>query len=283
MKFGRNYRLTVEIAEGEAIVIEPPLTVEFNIIRSTSASINLGDFKVYNLSESRRREIFQDRFDFLNAKHVIFEAGYSKLTKIFEGYIFLAESARNKSDIITHIQARDGFNNIRNSQVNETYPAGITVKELIQNLIGGFDDLEEGVISEYDETLARPVAVDGNRFEIINKYSDGKVYVDLNKVNVVKNADAIEGVVPRFDSNTGLLETPARQGAFLSVKTLFEPNVKMSQLIEIDSSILKRYNGQYKVIGVHHQGVVSGAIGGECTSTFQLLLGDQLFGFYNRI
>lgn len=283
MKFGRNYRLTVELEDGEAVVIEPPITVEFNVMRATNASINTGTFQIYNLSETRREGIFQDRFNTLNRKKIIFEAGYDKLVTIFQGDIYQADSSRNGSNIVTSIQARDGFGDIRNSQVSETFPAGISIKEILQNLIGGFENVTQGTISEFSETLPRPVAVDGNRFALINKYSGGLAYVDLNKVNVIKNEDAVEGVLPFFNAETGLLETPTREGASLTIKTLFEPSVVMSQLIGFESNIFKKYNGQYKVIGVQHQGTISEAVGGDCSSSFQLLLEGQLFSLYNVI
>ena len=283
MKFGRNYRLTVQIDDETSVVIQPPMTVQFNIVRSTNASINTGSFQIYNLSESRRQDIFQDRFDTSNQKKVTFEAGYGKLTTVFKGYIFQADSSRVGSDIITTIQARDGFNDIRNDQISATYPAGLTVKQVVENLTGGFSAITKGTISEFDDTFPRPVAVDGNVFELINKYTGDKAYVDLNELNAVKNEDVINAAVVSFDSKTGLLETPKREGAFLSIKTLFQPDVQMSQLVDVNSSILKQYKGQYKVIGVQHQGVISEAVGGQCSSSFNLLLGGQLYGAYNQL
>jgi len=41
---------------------------------------------------------------------------------------------------------------------------------------------------------------------------------------------------------------------------------------------LKIYNGQYKVIGMVHSGIISEAVGGSCTSRFNLLLGSRYFG-----
>ena len=63
MKFGRNYRLTIEVEDGEAVVIEPPITVQFNVVRNTMASLNHMQLSIYNLSEETQSKIFKDRFN----------------------------------------------------------------------------------------------------------------------------------------------------------------------------------------------------------------------------
>ena len=66
-KFGRKYKLTVEIdTDGEkpqAIEITNPLTLQYDIERNTSSSLNQGTLNLYNLSEKNRNIIFQNRFD----------------------------------------------------------------------------------------------------------------------------------------------------------------------------------------------------------------------------
>lgn len=52
----------------------------------------------------------------------------------------------------------------------------------------------------------------------------------------------------------------------------------MSQVLELNSSVQKVYNGQYKVIGIKHQGIISEAVGGQLITTLNMLLGSDYFG-----
>ena len=277
MKFGRRYRITIELDDGQSLIIEPPLTIKFNIQRSSMATTNMMVLEIFNLSELNRSDIFQDRFNFINQKKIIVEAGYASLSTVFIGSIFQASSARVGTDIVTNIVARDGFGDTRNTFTSATFPAGFSFQDLFKQLIGDFPNLVEGKIGNIEGTFKRPVTVNGNTFEIINTYSEGRTFVDLDEINVIKGEEVIEGNIPAFNTETGLLETPRREGSYMTVTTLFEPAIIMSQLIEFNSAILPEFNGQYKVIGVHHQGTISEAVSETCKSTFNLLLGEQLY------
>lgn len=282
-KFGRIYRLTIEKDNGDAVVIEPPLTLQFNVQRNSMASINSATFQIFNLSDDIRNEIFQDRFTFLKYKKVILEAGYDDLSVVFVGSIFEASSARQGTDIITTIYARDGGFDTVTAKTFRTVQKGVTIKDLVKGLIADFPNVTEGSVGDVEGSLIRPAALDGNTFYLLRTYTGEQVFIDLEKVNVLKNSEVLTGQVPLLSPQTGLLETPKREDAYLTITTLFEPRVIMSQFVELKSEVLPQYNGQYKVIGVNHQGIISGAVGGQCQSTFGLLIEGQLFGGFSVI
>jgi hypothetical protein len=58
---------------------------------------------------------------------------------------------------------------------------------------------------------------------------------------------------------------------FIELDMLFEPRIKPSQLLELDSLTEKRFNGYYKVVGITHKGTISGATSGSCTTTLQMI------------
>lgn len=279
-KFGRNYRLTIEMnSGGEAIVIEPPFTLEFSVSRNVMASLNQGVFRVYNISPGSRNDIFQDRFNFAAYRRITLEGGYEKnLSTLFVGSIFEANSYRQRSDLITYINARDGGFDIPTTQSFRTVQQGTSVLDMVKGLIGDFPNLKQGNIGAVPGTLLRPAVIDGNTFEILQKYTNNLAYVDLEQVHVLNNDEAIVGEVPLIDPSTGLLDTPRRDDAYLTIRTLFEPRIVMGQVVELRSTTLPQYNGQYKVIGVQHQGIISEAVNGPLSSTFNLLLGSAIFG-----
>lgn len=283
MKFQRNYRLTVQADDGELITIESPLTLNFSIERSTMSSINSAQMTVLNLSKKVRSRIFQDRFGNVQYKRVVLQAGYGKqLSTVFIGNIFQANSFRNGNDIVTFIDARDGGFDTTGSITSRTVEGG-TVKETVSSLIAEFDNVTEGKIGTIEGEFKKPVVLDGNTFELIKKYTKGRAFIDLEELNVLGDNEVIEGDVPLLTSANGLLSTPRREDAYLTVETIFEPRIVMGQLLGIKSDIASEFDGQYKVIGVKHQGVISGAVGGECKSTFELLVGSQLFGEFTTV
>lgn len=284
MKFGRKYRLTVQAEEGgKDIIIEPPFTMKFNVQRNSFATINSATIQVLNLSLETRNKIFKDRFDNLTYRQCTLEAGYDELATIFKGNIYVANSERQGVDVITTITARDGFHDVLNTNTFKTYAAGTTVGDVVQDLIGQFPNLTEGKIGVIDGDFKRGVAINGSTFDALNTYTNNQVFIDNEQVFALANNEVLEGDILVLNSATGLLQTPRRDDAFLQVTSLFEPRVTIGQYIEIQSDIMPIYDGQYKVIGVQHQGTISEAIGGDCSSTFNLLIEGQLYGKFANV
>jgi hypothetical protein len=284
MKFGRKYRLTIQASEGgEDIIIESPFTMKFNVQRSSFASINSASIQVNNLSLETRNLIFKDRFNYDVYRQVTLEAGYDELATIFRGNLYVANSERSGADIITNIVARDGMHDILNTNTYKTYAAGTTVKDVVEDLIGAFPNLTKGEIGVIDGDFKRGVVVNGNTFDALGTYTNNQVFVDNELVYALNGDEVVQADLLVLNAETGLLSTPRRDDAFVQIDTLFEPRITIGQLIEIQSGIEPVYDGQYKVIGVQHQGVISEAIGGNCTSTFNLLLEGQLYGTFKPV
>lgn len=284
IKFQRNYRLTLELNDGgAAIIITPPLTAQFTINRSVNAALNTMDLAIFNLGEQTRQRIFHDSFDFTNYKRVIFEAGYgNQLSTLFIGNIFEASSARQGSNIITSINSRSGFYDVRNTRTYATIAAGATLKQVLLALVGDFPNINKNpVVGDIGpDAFPRAVPLMGNTYDILQEYaSPMQPYIDNERLYLLQNNEIIAGTLPLIDASTGLLETPRRSGNFLSVTTLFEPRVQMGQGIQVVSAVEPIYNGAYKVLGIEHQGIISEAVNGECRSTFSLLVGNRIFSY----
>jgi hypothetical protein len=149
-------------------------------------------------------------------------------------------------------------------------------------LAGQFPTIEIGAIGDYPEVLQRGVTLNGNTYKLLRDYAGEDVFIDNNKIFVMKNSEAVEGGVPAINVDSGLLETPRRGDGFLTVTTLFEPRITINQIVDLESKILPVYNGQYKVTGVQHQGIISEAVGGDLRSTFDLFVGSNRFEIINE-
>lgn len=295
MKFGRTYRLNVQVGDSqplavvggtavptrtgplssnpEAVNIEFPLTLYLDVSRNTLASANKGYFKIINLKEETRRKIFHDRYNTLTYRQIVLTAGYEsepKLPIIFQGNILSAYSYRQKQDWVTEIEALDGGFGIINGQVSTTLPSGYNIRSVIESAIRTMPNVAMGAVGDVEpnEQNARGVTMMGNSWDVINAtVPDAVAFVDNEKANVIGKNEYIASDDEPFliSSDTGLLETPRRFDARLDVKMMFEPRLRMGQLVQLLSQE-KYYNGLYSVIGVQHRGVISGAVGGELTT-----------------
>lgn len=285
-KLNRIYRLTIQTnLLSQAVEIKNPITIDFNVERSIYAGVNSMDIDIYNLAPKTRNLLFQDTYDPKAYKKIVLEAGYESmgLSVIFIGNIFNAYSYRRGVNIITHIHAMDGGLDTSETTTSTTLNSGSPLSEIINNLMGSFSHLKNGTQNIDNYTFKRPVVLDGNTFKLLKKYTNNNVFVDLEEVNIMKPTDVITGFVPLINDQSGLLGTPQRRNTSLSIDMMFEPRIVIGQIIEVQSSIAPQFDGQYKVIGLNHRGMISDSQAGNCTTNLELFVGAQLFGKFNVI
>lgn len=299
-KFGRNYRLTIYPLSGApAIIITMPFTISFSIVRDTGSYVNQMEIDVYNLSEEHRNQIYQDRYvlgaptdsngqpilnaqgDAVGSHNLILEAGYSNLYRVFYGRMFEASSARQGTNIITCIKGFDSNVDVASTQTFQTLQSGQTLGDVLKFLIAQFPGLQLGAIGDFPEMRNRPTVLNGNTWDLLKQYSNANVYIDNGKVYVLHDNEVLD-TISVIDDSTGLLETPRRDQGALYVTTLFEPSVQVGQQIKFQSSIQKNFNGTYKVIGIAHRGMISGAVCGRLYTVFRLLAPNQ-FGSFKTV
>lgn len=305
MKFGRTYRMNVQVSDSQplaqvqgiavpvqgngplssnpgAVNIAYPMTLMMDIQRNTLASANKGYFKVFNLKEDTRRQIFHDRYNTLTYRQLVLTAGYEtdpKLPIIFQGNILSAYSYRQKQDWVTEIEAYDGGFGIINGQISAAIPVGYNIRDVIANAIRTMPNVALGTVGDVapSDQNSRGLTVMGNSWDVINNLApDANVFIDGEKANVIGKNEYIPSNDEPFliSSATGLLETPRRYEARLDVKILFEPRLRIGQLVQIESSE-RYYNGVYSVIGIQHRGVISGAVNGELTTVASVWKGTS--------
>lgn len=276
-KFGRQYRITIDPKDGDGeIIIELPFSCQFWVQRNLMSSMNHMSLDIYNLGADIRNRIFQDKYT-KAYRTIKFEVGYDTLTTIFDGELWESNSARNGANIITRIEALTGDFDVSNTVTNKTIEAGISTGEVFKYLISDFPNIKAGHIGSFDEVLQRPVALSGNTWELIKKYSDNQCCIDENEVHVLNGYEALDDAVLVMDASTGLIESPRRGEGNITLTTLLEPRVRVNSLVELNSTIMPTYNGQYKVIGINHQGMISPTVNGTARSIFNLYTGSRQF------
>ena len=280
MKLGRNYKLTVGLAnkplDNSAVIITPPLTMTFDVKRNVSSAVNEGTFTITNLHEHTRKLIYQDWQNLQAFRFLILEAGYGDhLSTIFVGQIRTAFSSRRGTEWITEITAWDCGHSMANGFTNTTVPSGSTMPQLFTQLFNDMPYTDSPTISGgLTGSYKRGVTLYGNSWGLAKKMCppNYNLFIDKNAPFLIAFEEYVPGGIPVISSEMGLLATPQREETNLEVKILFEPGIIMAQAVALQSSETI-YNSQYKVVGVHHQGTISAAVCGECTTTLSLWLG----------
>jgi hypothetical protein len=283
-KFGLTWLLTFRNpSQSEQIEISYPLTIEFNIERNISNSLNTASIRIKNLEESIRNKFQFDHYRLVdfdkslkNYKQIILQAGYDgNLTTIFAGNLLQGYSYRAGVDIITFMNCGDGAYAVANSYSNFTINRGQSTNDLIKNLINdltGTGTVNVGAIANVDGNIKKAQTISNYTSEIFDKINDAKLTIDLEKINLLKTYDVIDEIT-LIDGDSGLLTTPIRENSYINFDMLFEPKIKLGQLIKINSSINPVYNGQYKVYGVKHSGTISKSANSSVKTSLQAFIG----------
>lgn len=250
-----------------------PLTLQFNIVRNTLAQSNTGDFTIYNLAKATRSAIFQDRFATQTIKYITLSAGYEgNLVQVFRGKIQECYSKRVGVDVLTNIKAWDIGVNERVMCV--TFQAGTTFKEAIKNVLAQAP-YDLGAIGDIQGTFKTDTSFVGTPLNIANQITNGHTFVDNGTVNTLNNNECLDTGVLVLNDKT-LIGTPERRNQSVTANIIFNPNLMVGQLIEVQSSIASEFSGTYYLGGMTHSGTISGAEAGQRITTVDLLSGAFL-------
>lgn len=272
----------------ESWIIQNPITIKFSIVRNIYSGVSDMNIDIYNLSPTTRNMIFKDWFYDINKEDILYialKAGYENhpLSTIFLGDIWNAYSLRQGNDIITRIQAKCGLRNM-SQDIEMTLEAGSSVQDIVDVCMSKLPNLEKGKMSVKNYIFTEPVSLVGKPLAILKKYNDDKnVFIDLNEVYILGQDECFNGYLPIINDSSGLLNAPERKPATLTIQTMFHPELVVGQLIEIKSQIAPQFNGQYKIFGIKHEGIISDSIAGNIKTTIDLNVGSELYGNFKPI
>ena len=272
-KFGRNYRLDIFTPQGKQITIAPPFSIQFSINRNTLASANKGSMTLYNLAPNTRNQIYKDRFSITEYWRISLNAGYGdRLHNVFTGNIFEAYSYKQGTEWITSLDCFDGMDAIQNGFTSMTVEADTPKENILSNIVNDMPNVIKGLFGSIAEGEApRGKSLMGQSSAVLSQETDDKYFIDNEIVNILNDSEVLPGAVISLDPDD-LLGTPRRREAFLDLPTLFEPQVKIGKVYNIES-LEARYNGQYKIMGFTHNVTISSAAAGQATTNLSLYFG----------
>lgn len=134
-RFQRTYKLLIgkKGQDKNAIVIEPPFRLSFDIEKTVESKPNENTIKVYNLSENTRKAIEKPDL------RCVLYAGYEQennTTLLAMGNIATAYSYRDGADWVTEIYFLDGLIEIRDTVISVGYAAGVSSTLILNDIAG---------------------------------------------------------------------------------------------------------------------------------------------------
>jgi len=288
-KLGRVYSLKVEVDTGIAgvsplrpefqanknVTITLPYTVEFEISRQNQSFAQTATFRIFNLSEVTRNALQKDRWRYQN-RAIQFRAGYESpsgnfMPLAFNGQVLQAYSWRRGVDFITEIEAFDGGLAQTLGTVAFTQKAGASAAETVTKL-ATLLPFQSGVpiVGSFPVTNLRGEVFFGNTWQFILQKTKGQACIDNGQVKALNLNEVIEGGLPLISSDTGLLGSPKRGEQTLDCEMLFEPRLTLNQKVRLESTTVRQYNREWKVIGFDHRGMISPSVAGDCITNVRL-------------
>lgn len=261
---------SIESTDSDSVTIKMPITIRFQVDRSVSSTVNKAWIQIYNLPDSIRQKIFHDYWTPTPYRQCVLQVGYDSLSTIFHGNINRAYSARSGSDIITFIECFDGGYATINTKTSVTLNAANTT-DVHKTLINEFPTLTTGVLGLAPEDINRPVVLEGNTWELLRGYTNQQCFIDAEKIYTLAENQVLAASVPLITSANSILGTPQREGEYVSVPVLMEPGIVLGQIVKLQSKVQSQFDGQYKVFGISHNGIISGAVNGECQTILNLV------------
>ena len=216
-KFGRNYKLTVEVDDqGTDLVISYPLTLEIYIRRENLSSAGNATFRIFNLAQANRNRIIKGPTDIAMVRRIKLEAGYGdSLSLVFDGNIREAQSYRPEGQVnfITEIHAWDYANAMSLSFSNWTAsPPDNTYQKVVERLCNDMkiqSNITIGAIGTFPGTYARNPSFCEPSWEALKKViasagDNAACFIDTGKIYAINENDVFDGPVTVVTSQSGL-------------------------------------------------------------------------------
>lgn len=277
IKFGLNYKIKIQVNDTEEIEVKYPISCEFSIDRNTLSQANTSSFSLVNLDENTRNKIYKDQYQTTVYKGIEFYAGYGNdLSLLFKGNIKRAYSERIGTEFYTKIEAYDGGFAFVNGYSSRSFTAGTSQNFVLDSLVSDLPNLNKGVIGKgFEDDLKRGNVYNDNTMKVLRAITNDHVFVDNEKVNILLDEECIRGSIVKINANTGLLGTPLKEESSITFNIVFEPRLLVGQALYLESQTEKNFNGNYKVIGFKHAGMISGSVPSKVITSCNLWYGKN--------
>lgn len=279
--FRREYRLSIGTPGSEEGRVISELNIKFNIVRTSDSENNKCSIEVFNLS-SETRAVLETSSDGTNNPIIIFQAQYAEdvsndgsirgFQTLFTGQVVNSFTTKNGVDLVTLIEAQDGYLPLREGITCRNFPAGVTRREvlnaLIQDLGVAVGEIRDG--GSLSEVYSNGVTIEGPIRIAIDKllrYNNIEWSIQDDAFFAVRKDLASRESVLDLNVTSGLIGSPqSKKGrgsrvtgqeneadAGLTVQSLLAPSILPNRRIRVTSNEFPD-GATFKVTKVTHEG-----------------------------
>lgn len=250
-RFMRDYELIIKTNTGEAIIVRPPIRIQFDSIKSVDAGLNSCRVRIYNLSKDKRKKLIKEDTDTTTKMPFLLKAGYNKIETIFKGFILESFSEKSGADIVTTTVAMDGLVDAQGSYTSTTVKKGDAINVILKDMT----NTTRAKISDRPVVTRAKVLV-GNSLKLIenNLKDDETYYIDEGKLYIIKENEVVSDIIPLVNASTGLLNTPVKKKYEVTFNTLLNPSIRIGCQVKLESIYAENLNGTYKVLTITYRG-----------------------------
>lgn len=267
--FDRVWRVTIG-----TVRINKPMRVAFEVERSVRPRPNAAKVRLWNLTREHQAQIEGAR-----AAQVIVEAGYEDdrgLAQIFRGELFRARgnhppsirSAREGTDAVTYIEARDGGVAYGTARVAHSFDPGVRIATVLRTCAdalgvgaGNIDDVAD--VAELEaggDTYPEGLVLSGQAAHEMTRLLRGlglRWSIQFGAVQVTRRGEALSAQAVRLAPETGLVGSPAigNRGR-VTVRAQLTPQLWPGRPVVLEA---ERVRGRYVCRAVKFTGDSHGA------------------------
>lgn len=239
------------------------LRIRFRVERSLTKTPNQADIYLYNMAAATRTDLETKPLT------VQLDAGYDDVARLlFIGDLHFGMSQQQPPDWETLLQVGDGDRAYNHARCNRSYPAGTTVRTVLQNAASSMGlTLPKNLDSDpaLDTKFVRGSASHGPVRDELTRLLAPYGYhwsVQNGKLQVLRD-DEVSSVNPRpIDQDHGMIGSPefgsppkSGKPPHMRVKMLLYPELTPGDLVQL-TSISK--NGKFRIEKVRHSGDTHG-------------------------
>jgi hypothetical protein len=258
VQYLREINCIISTSTGEGYDFDD-FRVSFIVKRGDLQTPNSCDVRIYNLSDQTANVISGKEYTqlTLNAGY----AGNSGL--IFKGTIKQVRKGRvNQLDSYVDVTAADGDEAYNFAPIFVSVKSGTTPGQLADILLQSFQSktyVTQTVVQGYQPNFPKNGCVRGKVLYGMARdearyfaWANNCAYsVQDSTLNFIPFTSYVPGPIPVISPTTGLIGVPEQTNGGIRIKTLLNPNIKVGQLIKLDSKNINlfRYSLDYLSIG----------------------------------
>ena len=254
-KFIRNYRLYIT-SNGKETIIQPPIRIDFDAVKSISGQLNKMSIMIHNLSVDTRLRIVKDAEDSTNIP-LRLDIGYKDtMTTVFSGSVWKGSNMRQGADIVTKIECLDGGFDLYNSFTNQVVKGS---EECWDVIFGGMTNVTKGKITGFN-SLTRPKVLFGNNIKLVENITlpTQTWFIDNEKLYIMAFNEIIGSgssrYIPLISAKTGLISTPERLQKKVSFRMFIDPTIRLAHWVQLESTTAPHLNGTYRIEDLNYTG-----------------------------